>query len=168
MYENKGWFMKSRFGMVAACAVLALSSGISQLRAEQGNTNSPPATYSGYVFDQYQWVEAPNMPGGVRMALLENTPSKAGLYTVRYKFPAGYRIPLSWLSTDERITVISGLLNVGISPDYSQSSSKAIPAGGFAFIPAKMRFTAWTDIETVIQVHGIGPSEIHAVYAKSQ
>lgn len=147
---------------MAAGVVLALMGGGSLLQA---GTNAPPATFSGYVFDQYEWLDASNLPAGARMAILESNPSRAGLYTVRYKFPAGYRIPLSWVSTDQRVTVISGLLNIGISPDYSQNS-RAIPAGSFAFIPAKMRFTAWTDTETVIQVHGIGPAELHAVFPK--
>ena len=164
--------------MVALAVVVLGFAGVS-LIAEQTNTSAPsstnalpkssstntlPKSYSGYVFDQFEWVNASTLPAGATMALLESTPSKAGPYTVRYKLPAGYRIPLSWSSTDERVTVLSGLLNIGMSPSYDKSSSKAIAAGSFAFIPGKMRFTAWTDVDTVIQVHGIGPSELVAVF----
>lgn len=132
-----------------------------RVTAPPAATNQLPRSYSGYVFDRYEWSEVKDLPKGAVVAVLEGSPQKAGLYTVRYKFPAGYRIPLGWLSTDERVTVLSGVLNIGLSPGYDRSNSKAIGAGSFAFIPANMRFVAWTDEDTVIQVHGIGPSELH-------
>ena len=97
------------------------------------------------------------------VAVLVN-PNKAGMFTVRLKFPPGYRIAPHWNTLDEHITVISGLLNVGLAPDFDASSGKAVGAGSFVLLPAKMHHTLWTDVETIIQIHGVGPWQIHFLF----
>ena len=156
--------MKIAKQSMIALAVVALGMGAGSLRAEQINTNTPLQHYGGYVSDRFDWVSATNLPEGASMALLQGSPQKAGPYTIRYQLPAGYRIPLNWNTTDQSITVISGLLNIGMAPNYDPSSSKTVGAGSFAFIPAKMRYVGWTDIDTVIQIHGIGPNAATKVF----
>jgi hypothetical protein len=162
--------MKIAIGRVVAISAVAMGLSVGLFVAadtaatNSAITNAPPRTYSGYVFDHFEWINAKSLPKGATMAILEGAPNKAGAYTVRYKFPAGYRIPLGWRSADERVTVLTGVLNIGLSPSYDKDNSRSIAAGSFAFMPANMRFVAWTDEETVIQVHGIGPADIHFVY----
>src|ERR1043165_1913644 len=116
-------------------------------------TNAPTTPlerHSGYIFQEFQWNDAPaTLPTGAQIALLESGPDKAGLFTVRLKLPAGYRVPPHWNPVDEHITVISGLLNVGMAPKYDASNSRAMAAGSFALMPAKMHHAMWTDVETV-------------------
>jgi hypothetical protein len=38
-----------------------------------------------------------------------------------------------------------------------------LPAGSFGYYPAGMKHTAWSEGETVIQLHGIGPWQINYV-----
>ncbi len=40
---------------------------------------------------------------------------------------------------------------------------KALPAGGFAVLPAEMRHYAWSKTGAVVQVHGPGPFVINYV-----
>jgi hypothetical protein len=98
------------------------------------------------------------------MVVLQGDPTKAGPYTIRLKLPAGYRVPLSWNDADVNLTVISGLLYIGIGPNFDQSNMKEIGATSFAMIPAKMKHTAWCDVETIVQMHGIGPWTMHETY----
>jgi hypothetical protein len=95
------------------------------------------------------------------MVVLQGDPTKAGPYTVRLKLPAGYRVALNWHDADQNFTVISGLLYIGIGPTFDQSNMKEIGATSFAVVPAKMKYTAWCDVDTVVQVHGIGPWTTH-------
>ena len=157
--------MKNAFGrvIVISATAIGLSAGL-LLAADTATTNVPPRTYSGYIFDHYQWIDAQSLPKGASMAILEGSPYKTGSYTVRYKFPPGYRIPLGWRTTDERVTVLSGALNIGLSPTYDKDNCRAVSAGSFAFVPAYMRFVLWTDEETVIQIHGIGPAVVRYVF----
>ena len=44
-----------------------------------------------------------------------------------------------------------------------RNSAKKLPAGSFGYWPAGMKHTAWSEGETVIQLHGIGPWQINYV-----
>ena len=57
------------------------------------------------------------------------------------------------------------ILAVVASPTLAQApmhtvTGQAIPAGGFASVPATHPHYAWTTEETLIQVHGVGPTDI--------
>jgi hypothetical protein len=43
------------------------------------------------------------------------------------------------------------------------AKGEAMPAGGFLFLPAKMNHFAWTDEETIVQINGRGPFDIHYI-----
>lgn len=125
--------------------------------------NTPPAgqPIAGYVAEDMKWINAPPGLPGAQMVVLQGDPTKAGLYTIRLKFPAGYHIPVHWHDSALNLTVISGLLDIGYGPSFDQSNMKEIGATSFAMIPAKMKYTAWCDSETIVQVHGIGPWTMH-------
>src|SRR5712692_7333663 len=110
------------------------------------------------------WVDAPpSVPPGAKLAILEGDPTKPGLFTMRIKFPAGYKIPPHWHPAVEHATVISGALNIGIGDKFDPAKAKELPAGSFSMMPAKTHHFAWVKEETVIQVHGIGPWGINYV-----
>src|SRR4051812_28360866 len=55
------------------------------------------------------WGAAPpSLPPGAQAAVLVGDPGKPGVFTLRLKFPPGYRIPRHWHPTDEAVTVIEG------------------------------------------------------------
>jgi hypothetical protein len=103
------------------------------------------------------------LPPGAKIAILEGDPTKLGLYTMRIKSPANYKIPAHWHSKVERLTVISGAFNWGMGDKLDMAKGEAMPAGGFLFLPAKMNHFAWTDEETVVQINGRGPFDIHYI-----
>jgi quercetin dioxygenase-like cupin family protein len=108
-----------------------------------------------------KWGPAPAaLPPGAKMAVLEGDPTKAGLYTVRAQFPAGYKIPPHTHPTDEHLTIISGALHAGAGEKFDESSGHELPIGGFAVMPAGMKHYAWATTETVVQLHGMGPFQI--------
>jgi hypothetical protein len=124
---------------------------------------TPPAGHpiAGYVAQDMKWIEAPPSLPNAQMVVLQGDPTKAGPYTIRVKFPAGYRVPLHFHDTDVNLTVISGLLYIGIGPTFDQSNMKEIGATSFAMLPAKMKHNEWCDVETIVQMHGIGPWTMH-------
>jgi hypothetical protein len=127
--------------------------------------NPPPGhPIAGYVANDMKWIDAPPSLPGAQMVVLQGDPSKAGPYTMRLRFPAGYRVPLNSHDQEISLTIISGLLHVGIAPTFDQSNSKDLGALSFAVIPAKMKHTAWCDIETIVQVSGIGPWNMQEAY----
>lgn len=105
-----------------------------------------------------KWNPAPSsLPLGAELTVLEGDPEQPGPFLIRLKLPADYQIPAHWNFSDEHITVISGTLNLGLGDKLDTHKSKALPAGSFARIPAKIHHYSWCSEDTVIQLHGIGP-----------
>lgn len=65
--------------------------------------------------------------------------------------------PASLRKQVEHVTVISGLLHLGIGERFDRSATRPMPAGSFGYWPIGMRHFAWAEGETVLQLHGRGP-----------
>jgi quercetin dioxygenase-like cupin family protein len=101
---------------------------------------------------------------GMQMAVLSGDPTKAEHFTVRVKVPAGYLIKPHWHPADEHVTVVSGLINVGILNSMEpvttldRAIAKAYGVGSFATMPARKPHFAFAGPEGVeLQIHGMGP-----------
>ena len=111
--------------------------------------------------DQIKWGPGPaSIPPGAKMAMLEGDLAKEGFFTVRLSLPDGYQVPPHTHPAVEHVTVLSGTLNMGMGDKFDKTATVPMPAGTFGYWPAGMKHFAWTQGETVIQVHGIGPWKI--------
>jgi len=114
--------------------------------------------------DAIQWAPAPPaLPAGAQIAVLEGDPSAKGPVTMRLQMPANYDIPAHWHSMAERVTVLSGALNVGMGDRLDRQASQKLAPGGFVSLPATMRHFAWTTSPTVVQINLEGPFDIFYV-----
>jgi quercetin dioxygenase-like cupin family protein len=111
-----------------------------------------------------EWKAGPAaIPPGAKMAMLEGDPTKEGPFVVRFQFPDAYHIAPHTHPKTERVTVMSGNLYLATGEMLDRANAKKLPAGSFGFWPAGMKHTAWSEGETVIQLHGIGPWQINYV-----
>ena len=111
--------------------------------------------------DDVKWGPAPNVfPPGAQISVVSWNPFEQGLYVVRLKMPAGYKIPAHNHPTTEYVTVLSGDFNIGMGDKLDAQKGQLLRAGGFAEASAKMNHYAWATSETVVQVHGQGPFAI--------
>ncbi len=94
------------------------------------------------------------------MAVLTGNPLKEGLYVIRLKVPAGYKVPPHVHPNDENVTVVSGTFYIGTGGAYDEKGGQALKAGGFMMMPKGMQHFAWFSEETIIQFHGMGPQGI--------
>ena len=100
---------------------------------------------------QIKWEPAPNfVPKGAQIAVLSGDPSKDGLYVVRLKLPAGYKVPAHNHPTTEMVTVISGNFHLGMGDKLDEKKGMQLTAGGYAEAPAKMNHFAWAHRSTVV------------------
>jgi hypothetical protein len=53
--------------------------------------------------------------------------------------------------------VISGTFHMGVGDKLDQSNTKGLSAGSVAIMQPKTNHFGWTQEETVVQVHGVGP-----------
>jgi len=121
------------------------------------------AQHAGHVVampDTLKWAEPPALPGA-RLAIVQGDPSKEGLFVYRLKMPANYRIPPHTHKASENVTVLSGVFFMGLGEKFDQGSGQELPVGGFASIPPMHPHYAWAGgQETVVQVHGVGPTDL--------
>jgi uncharacterized RmlC-like cupin family protein len=111
-----------------------------------------------------KWGAAPPVfPAGAQMAVLSGDPSKAGVFVIRLKMPAGYKIPAHHHSTNEFVTVISGDFSLGMGDKLDETKSAHLMAEGFAEAPARMNHFAWTKSGAIVQVSAEGPFDM--IYA---
>jgi hypothetical protein len=114
--------------------------------------------------EKLKWGPAPPaLPSGAEIAVMHGDPSKEGLFTVRLKMPDGYKVPPHWHPTDENVTVLQGTFMMGTGDKFAADTAMALPAGSFAHMPKEKRHFAFAKGETIIQVHGTGPFQVHFV-----
>ena len=105
--------------------------------------------------DDMKWVEGPpSLPRGAKFAVIEGKPVEAGPFTMRLKFPAGYKVPAHSHPAIEHVTVLSGAVNFGMGDKFDASQLKPMPSGSFIVMPIGTNHFVETKEETVIQLHG--------------
>jgi quercetin dioxygenase-like cupin family protein len=148
--------------IVRPALAMLLAVALQQARLSAEDTQS--ADMRLYPPTTIEWKEGPAaLPPGAKMAVLEGDPTKEGPFVVRFQFPDGYHIRPHTHPKTERVTVISGILYLATEEAVDRTSAKKLPAGSFGYWPAGMKHTAWSEGETVIQLHGIGPWQINYV-----
>jgi quercetin dioxygenase-like cupin family protein len=137
---------------------MRLTNSILLLLAAAAACHDAPTATGDVTPPEFTWVPAPAVfPAGAQMAVLQGDPGGAAEFTVRLRFPDGYRIPPHTHPTDEHVTVISGTFKVGMGERYRTDSMLTLPEGGFVTAPAGHAHFAVAQGATIVQVHAIGP-----------
>jgi anti-sigma factor ChrR (cupin superfamily) len=112
------------------------------------------------VPDSLKWVEPPVLPGA-RLAVVQGDPGKEGPFVYRLKMPAGYKVPPHFHKASENVTVLAGTFSIGMGKEFDSKKGQELPIGGFFSVPPQHPHYAWAgDQETVVQVHGVGPTDL--------
>jgi anti-sigma factor ChrR (cupin superfamily) len=104
-----------------------------------------------------KWVDVPSLPPGAKLAVIEGPLNEAVPFTFRLQLPANYQIPAHWHAAVERVTVISGTLNMGAGDKLERSKTKPLSPGSMAIMQPKTNHFVWTKEEAVVQLNGTGP-----------
>jgi quercetin dioxygenase-like cupin family protein len=104
------------------------------------------------------WQPAPaSLPGGARMAVLEGDPRGTGFFTVRVSVPSGSTLPPHWHPSEERVTVLSGAVELGFGSVADRTTVTRLGAGSFYVNPPREMHFIFFPEDTVLQMTGIGP-----------
>jgi quercetin dioxygenase-like cupin family protein len=142
--------MKKAALLVVSLGLFTSLPASSQEPAHEGHTMIAP--------NKVEWKEAPPaLPAGVKVAVLEGDPSKAGPFTMRIKMPKAYKIPPHTHPAIEHVTVIQGTFQMGVGDKWDDKAMTDIPAGGFAVMQIGTKHFAGSKGGAIVQVHGIGP-----------
>jgi quercetin dioxygenase-like cupin family protein len=142
-------------------AVLVLASLAAVPGGGAAQTAGMTSNHIVIAADGIQWK--PLRPGA-EIAVVSGDPDKEGApFVLRFRYRGKSRIPPHWHPVDEHLTVLSGTFRLGMGEHGDESATTALAAGAYAFVAAKMAHYAWTDGDTTIQAHGIGPFVINYV-----
>jgi len=149
--------MKTAQVVVAATAALVanLFCTLSTWAAEAPAQTGEPVLL---VPEELQWSDGPpSMALGAKIALIEGDLKKPEPFTFRLKLPPNYKIAPHTHPAIEHVTVLFGTFHFGAGDTFDPAKAKALVPGSVAVMPPEHPMFAWTEEETVIQVHGVGP-----------
>jgi quercetin dioxygenase-like cupin family protein len=105
------------------------------------------------------WNDAPpSMPKGTKIAVLEGSPTAAGLFTIRLKVPRSATLGKHTHPRAERVTVLSGKVRVMIG-----GKTTTFGPGGFYVNPPNEPHSLVFLQESVLQLTCEGPWEVKFV-----
>ena len=152
-----------RVMVVVSLAALCTAVGA---RAQQSPAAAPHgAGHAVITPDAVKWGPGPPaLPAGAEAAVLVGDPAKAGEpFTLRLRFPDGYKVAPHWHPVTEHVTVLQGTLMMGVGERADQAGMKAMTTGSFGMMPKEVRHYAQAKGETLIQLSAVGPFEVHYV-----
>jgi quercetin dioxygenase-like cupin family protein len=95
---------------------------------------------------------------GMEQVNLVGNPSRPGPYTLRLKFPAGYKLAPHTHPDYREVTILFGTWYTGYGERFDEAALKALPAGSFYAEPANVAHFVAVREPVMIQVRGMGPS----------
>jgi hypothetical protein len=118
-----------------------------------------PAGVMALTPDEMKWGSQGGLAlPGMEQVNLIGSPSQPGPYTLRLKFPAGFKLPPHFHPDAREVTVLSGVWYTGYGTTFDPAKLKALPAGSFYTEPSNEPHYVEVRETTVIQVSGVGPS----------
>jgi quercetin dioxygenase-like cupin family protein len=137
----------SRSLSALALALLAAGPAVAQTHADHLMVSA----------DELKWADVPSLPSGAKLAVIEGPLNEAKPFTMRIKLPPNYKLPAHYHSAIEHVTVINGTFHMGTGDMLDTKATKPLGAGAVAIMQPGTRHFAWTNEETIVQVHGVGP-----------
>jgi len=139
-------------------ALIALLLAASVLN---GQTPPNPETPIGLTPDAIVWTDGPpTLPPGSKMAVLEGNPKMEGMFTMRVRIPAGSAIPPHWHPRPERVTILSGAVDLGFGSVANAGKVRVYRAGSFYVNPPRVMHYLFFSEATEMQMTGEGPWEL--------
>ena len=146
---------------LAAVTLTACSKDATSSNAPSARTPLLSLLATSEPQDDIKWGPAPPIfPKGAEFAVLQGDPSKSDEFTVRLRFPNGYKIPPHTHPTIENVTVLKGTFLAGMGEQFVEANMKSFGRDAFASIPANHAHYAMARGQTIVQVHAIGPFQL--------
>ena len=149
-------------GTVVALFVGVASSAVAQGQGQAKQMKRSEQMTATSVADvKWSELKVPGFDPGAQMAVMDGNPgAPGGVYTLRLKFPAGYRFPAHWHPKSEHLTVLTGSFQLGMGTSEDRSMEKTYGPGDFIMMPARHPHYGGSSAETIVQLHGVGPFQI--------
>jgi quercetin dioxygenase-like cupin family protein len=137
-----------------ALVVLVAVSALGAVMAQAGDASVVALTPPEMKWTKQGGLAAP----GMEQLNLVGDPAKPGPYTLRLKFPKGFKIAPHTHPDSREVTILSGVYATGYGEKFDNARLKTLPAGSFYTEPANIPHYIEIEEDTVLQVSGMGPS----------
>jgi hypothetical protein len=155
--------MKPQFLSVA----ILLSFPVALLAADpQQEATATPAASTHVIVQaaDLKWGDPPPaFERGAQATVIAGDPSKPGLFAIRLRMPAGYKVANHWHPTDEHVTLLDGDLTIEMD-DGAQR--RTLSRDAYMLLPAHMHHAVSTKGGVTVQVTAMGPFELTYVDPK--
>lgn len=154
MIVRRWLFVICALGATLASHELFSHGKVDQLKPDHGKAEAKATTPAEMKWGPQGGLA---MPGMEQVNLVGN-PSEPGPYTLRLKFPAGYKLAPHVHPDSREVTILSGTWYTGYGEKFDETALKALPAGSFYTEPANVAHFVEVREPVAIQVSGMGPS----------
>jgi hypothetical protein len=139
-----------------SAAIRAIAFTVPFVVALTAQTQAPAAVT--LTPDEIKFSTAGLALPGMAQANLVGDPAKPGPYTIRLRFPDGYKLAPHSHPDAREVTILSGTWLTGYGKTFDPAALKELPAGSFYTEPANLPHFVQTKGAVLIQVSGTGPS----------
>lgn len=139
--------------------LFSLSAG-AYIAVTPGAHGHEDADFKSVASENLEWrdYQPAGFGPGLQIAVVYGDPSVPDEpYTIRASFPDGYIIPAHYHPRAENLTVLSGILMMGMGERFEESSLVRYRAGDYLYIPPEHPHFGRARGPLVFQLHGIGP-----------
>jgi quercetin dioxygenase-like cupin family protein len=113
---------------------------------------------------RWEPIAPPGFDPGMEIAVVHGDPGAAGeAYTLRLRFPDGYRFPPHWHPVTENVTVLEGTFLLAMGERTDEARIRSYAPGDYLYIEGRHPHYGGATGRTVIQLHGTGPFDIVVV-----
>ena len=131
---------------------LVLAGAVALLAGSASQTGAKPALNWG--------PGPPSLPKGAKLAVVSGNPNLPGPFAIRLRFPAGYEVPPHSHPTDEHVTVVDGVVSLGMGSVVHRSDMKVLGKGKSIVAPANMAHYASTTQGATLLIRANGPFQV--------
>ena len=151
--------MFRRLALALCCLELsAIAHGLHAQEKPNEKPNEKPSAVAVTPPEMHWGAQGGLAMAGMEQVNLVGDPSKPGPYTLRLKFPAGYRLAPHAHPDYREVTILSGTWYTGYGEKFDAAALKPLPAGSFYTEPASLPHFVEVREPVLIQVSGTGPS----------
>jgi hypothetical protein len=148
--------MKRKFRLAFLLITTVSAAVLAQSPDQRQTSNAPSAAEAQHVI-----VPLKTFPPDRGGETVSGDPNKPGaLFVIRIRNDDGQIVMPHWHPEDEHIVVVKGHWYLGDGHKFDRSALREMKPGDYGLVPKKMMHFAWSEGETVIQVHGIGPFQV--------
>lgn len=145
---------------------LAIVASLTAGAATAAHAQSTDAVFVPIAADALEWspITPPGFDVGMEIAPVQGDPGvDGGAYTLRLRFPDGYRFPPHFHPNAENVTVLDGTFLLAMGEAADEGRLQTYRPGDYIYIAGEHPHFGGVRGATTIQLHGTGPFDIIVV-----